>query len=210
MSIKEAIEKGSVEELGALLADNPQLANTRIEWEYNQPNTSDPLHFVSDCVFHGSLKPADAVELSKVLLQHGAEINGSVNAETPLIGAVSLSVASVAHMLINAKADIHATSVHGATALHWAAYVGLPDITKLLIERGAKLEQKCTSFAATPLFWSAHAVRYGAATEHSGIVAAARILVNCGAKTDTTNHQGYKLLQLAIDTGNQELIDLIG
>ena len=68
----------------------------------------------------------------------------------------------MARVLIEAGAAIEPAALFGATALHWAAYMGIADTVELLIERGADIEARCTEFEATPLFWAVQgSSRYG-------------------------------------------------
>ena len=128
MELKEIIEQGLVDELKALLSDIPGYANQKITWGSRKEIETDPLHYVSDCVFNGLLTNGKEADIASVLLASGAHLEGSEKAESPLIGAASLSVEGVARVLIEAGADINAISIYGANALHWAAYVGLPGI----------------------------------------------------------------------------------
>lgn len=209
MNVKTCIEQGNVAELDKLLNNNPALANERIVWGPENRNLTDPLHFVSDFVFNGQLNNHTAAEIATVLIQHGALINGSKGSETPLIGATSLHAGTVANLLVDQGADIHAISVHGATALHWSCYTGLPETVVKLLGCGANLEQKCTQFHATPLFWAIHAVRYGASTDHTQIIEAVNVLLDAGADKETCNFEDYSARQLAEDTGNPTLITLM-
>lgn len=209
MSIKSIIKQGVASDLELALSENPELANTPIRWGKSLSNTTDPLHYLSDCVFNNTLTCGNATELAKILLRHGALINGSDNAETPLIGAVSLSAEPVAKLLLNEGADIHATSVHGSTALHWASYVGMPKIANELINLGADIECKCTSFQSTPLFWGTHSIRYNDQSNDADIIATIKVLIEHGANLQTENFQNYSVQQLAQDTGNKELINTI-
>lgn len=90
-SLKDAIECGDAAAVKEILSGNPELANTRIQWVLNQENESDPLHYVSDCVFNKVLTNGSEGEIARLLLQHGADKDGSDGAESPLIGAASLS-----------------------------------------------------------------------------------------------------------------------
>lgn len=147
--------------------------------------------------------------MAKILIQHGASINGSPDTETPLIGAASLGVAEVATVLIEAGADIHATALFGATALHWASYMGLDGTVCKLIAKGGEIERKCTEFKSTPLFWAVHGIHFGSTHDHSGKIAVVKILIEHGADKNTANFQNYSVQQLARDTGNTELINAI-
>jgi ankyrin repeat protein len=128
------------------------LANRTIHWYLNQPNESDPLHYVSDCVGNGSLVNGSEGEIAKLLVEHGARVDGSAGREAPLIAAASLGAGRVARVLIDAGADLEITGLFGARALHWAAWTGASAIVELLIGRGAEIEKRCSEFGATPLF----------------------------------------------------------
>ncbi len=206
VDIKEIIAQGMPNELELALQNNPALANEKIHLD---KHSSDPLHLISDCIFNGILHNGSEAELTKILLHHGAALNGSEDSETPLIGAVSLGAESVAEVLLDAGADIYPTSVHGSTALHWAAYMGLPNIVERLLALGADTETRCSSFTSTPLFWAVHAIRYGASPDIDAISAAIKVLIDHGADTTTENFEGYAVKKLALDTGNQKIIELL-
>lgn len=209
MPVKQCIDAGDPSKLEALLLHNPELANTKVIWGPEKRNKTDPLHYVSDSVAQGLLSNGAEATIAETLITHGALINGEQHAETPLIGATSLAAAAVAEVLIDHGADIHATSVHGATALHWSCYCGLPAIAQKLLNAGAHLDQKCTQFHATPLFWAVHAVHYGSDQDHSKMVRAVEVLLDAGAEKETVNFEDYSALQLAKDTGNKDLITLL-
>ena len=208
-TIKSAIESGDTNELDRLLTQDPGLANTKIEWQSNAQEISDPLHYISDCIFYKLLTNGTEAELAEILIKHGAMINGSEGSETPLIGAASLGAPGVAKVLLDAGADIHATSVHGSTALHWSCYLGLSDIVEELVKRGADVEKSCTSFESTPLFWAIHSIRNDHDKDHTGRIAAAKILIENGADKSCENNEGYSVLQMAKDTGNPTIIKLL-
>jgi ankyrin repeat protein len=209
MQSKELIELGLIDELKDLLLKNPELSNKKIKWGQYKENETDPLHYVSDCVFNGLLTNGNEAEIASVLIANGAKINGSDGAETPLIGAASLSVESVASCLIKAGANISSTSVHGANALHWASYVGLPSIVKLLLNEGADIEQRCIAFQATPLFWAVQGFHKNHPINRSSIVEAAEILVHYGADIHAKNFKGVTVLEWAHESENEDLIQVI-
>lgn len=51
--------------------------------------------------------------------------------------------------------DVHATNEFGYTPLHGAAHRGSPEIVKLLVDRGAKLDAALTKTGGGPLGWKA-------------------------------------------------------
>lgn len=207
--VRELIEAGAVEALDALLRTHPGGANEKITWVLNQKNQSDPLHYVSDCVFNGWLTNGREAQIAKVLLGHGAALDGSNNAESPLIGATSLSAEGVAQVLLDAGADVHRTSVFGANALHWAAFVGTPTTVERLLTRGAPLETRCTEFAATPLFWAVQGFSQFGPKEKAEQVAAATVLIAAGADVRTRNVEGVSAIARAQQSASQEMLELL-
>ena len=191
------------------LRQDSGLANQTIRWYLNQPNESDPLHYVCDCVGHGWLTNGSEGEIAKLLLAHGGRVDGGEGRESPLIAAASLGAPRVARVLIDAGADLEATGLFGARALHWAAWTGAPAIVSMLIERGVALEKRCTEFGATPLFWAVHGYGpHGPADKH-GQVAAARALIEAGAATATNNKAGESAIEMAKRYSRQDLYDLL-
>jgi len=194
---RKLIERGDVTNLRQALESEPTLANQPIRWFLNQQNESDPLHYVSDCVGQGWLTNGAEGEIAAVLLAHGAAIDGNESRESPLIASVSLGAEKVTKVLVEAGAQLEATSIFGARALHWAAWMGSSSTVKLLLTHGAKIEMKCSEFAATPLFWAVHGYGPNGPKEKADQVGAARILIEAGAKVDTTNKQGMSAIELS-------------
>ena len=204
-----SIERGDIEAMRSLLSRNPVLANTKIQWYLNQANQSDPLHYVSGAVFNGWLTTGAEAEMAQLLLEYGAELEGSEGAESPLIGAVSLSVPRVADVLLDAGADVHRTSVHGAQALHWAAWVGQPPIVQRLLQKGSRLEYRCQEFQATPLFWAVQAFsRFGSEKKRDHL-GAAKVLLEAGASIYAENCQGVTALERAKESDSMAMYELL-
>jgi uncharacterized protein len=203
------IENGDVAGVRRALDAEPALSNRAIHWVLNQPNESDPLHYVSDCVFNGWLTNGTEGEIALALLAHGAAVDGSAPKETPLIGAVSLGAEKVARVLLEHGADVEPTSVYGARALHWAAWMGLPSSVELLVARGADIEARCSQFGATPLFWAVHGYGPNGPAQKRGQVEAARILLTAGARADTANKEGLSAVELSRRCAKPDLYELL-
>ena len=201
MSIADCIQRGDVERLQRCLEADPPLADEPVHWFLNQPNRSDPLHFVADCVFHGWLTNGTEAALTALLLDHGARVDGSPGSETPLIGAASLLAEAMVPVLIAAGADLEATSVFGARALHWAARLGSPTVVHQLLTAGASVDPRCRQWGATPLYWAVHALGPNGGIEVRGQLEAARLLLDAGADPDTQNHDGTSLAALSAACG---------
>ena len=191
------IESGNEAGLREALRLEPALANRTIRWFLNQQNESDPLHYVSDCVGHGWLVNGNEGKVAMALLEYGAAIDGSVNRESPLIGAASLGAEKVAEVLVKAGASLESTSVFGARALHWAAWIGTPATVRLLVAQGAVIEARCSEFGATPLFWAVHGYGPDGPTPKRDQVGAAKILIESRAHVLTVNKAGVSALDLS-------------
>jgi len=203
------LEVGDVQGLRSALSADPELANQTIRWYLNQPNEADPLHYISDCVCAGTLTNGTEGEIAKLLLSHGASINGTQGRESPLIAAASLGAERVATVLIEAGAELESTAVFGARALHWAAWTGASATVRLLIERGARIEEKCSEFGATPLFWAVHGYGPQGAAEKKDQVGAARALIEAGAQVATSNKQGEPALVAAQRCAKPDMYELL-
>lgn len=207
-TFRRLIEQGDVDGLSRALERDPSLANRTIRWYLNQHNESDPLHYVSDCVAQGWLTNGKEGEIAKLLLAHGAAIEGTDGRESPLIAAASLSAGKVATVLLEAGAKLEATSIYDARALHWAAWVGDSKTVEQLIARGAELEPKDSEFGATPLFWAVHG--YGPnGPEKKDQVGAARVLLAAGAIAQTSNKEGCSALEMAEDGAKRDMYELL-
>ena len=203
------IERGDTKGLRCALESDSGLANRTIHWFLNQKNESDPLHYVSDCVGHGWLTNGKEGELAELLLAHGAAINGTEASESPLIASASLGADSVSKVLIEAGAELEATSIFGARALHWAARVGASSTVELLIAHGAEIEARCSEFGATPLFWAVHGYGPNGPKEKMDQVGAARMLIKAGARVETKNKHGLSALELSSRCERADMYELL-
>ena len=203
------IELGDVPGIRGALSTDPELANRTIHWYLNQPNESDPLHYVSDCFSHGALTNGKEGEIAKLLLAHGASVNGTQSREPPLIAAASLDAERVARVLVESGAELESTALFGARALHWAAWTGASATVRLLLERGARFEVKCSEFGATPLFWAVHGYGPHGPPEKEDQVGAARALIEAGAKVATSNKHGESALTAAQRCAKPDMYELL-
>lgn len=209
MSIKDAIANGNVEAAETALRADTALANQKITWGKNNELHSDPLHFVSDCVFNGDLTNGCEGDLTRVLLKHGAAINGSPESETPLIAATSLGASKVAKILIESGADVHATALFGASALHWAAYMGMDSTVQQLISAGSGIEETCNEFKSTPLFWAVQGYSCYGPEHKSEQVNAAAALIRAGADVNTRNIEGASALERSREGIDEAMTQLL-
>lgn len=210
MQLKEIIDRGDIDSLVDLLNKKPSLANSEIVWGEDKKNRTHPLHYICDSVFNGLCPYPAAAALAQQLLAADADVDGLAGTyESALIGATSLSVDSVAEVLIRAGAMQSFTSVFGASALHWAAHNGSAGIVELLVDPDVDIERRCTKFGATPLFWAVHGYSiYGPKVKREQ-VAAAQCLIKSGAQVNTKNKDGDSILNFAQDAPDDQMFNLL-
>lgn len=103
-------------------------------------------------------------EVVKLLLDHGADVNGSskqsdykgpgvIIGSTPLRLAAMKGNLDIMKLLLEHGAIVDASRQSGRTALHWASLKGHPDIVKLLLDYGADVWAQ-DEFGRTSLDWS--------------------------------------------------------
>lgn len=118
-----AINAGDLEGLRALVSQDPTLATTR-------SSKSHPT--LLQCLALAGCDVANNVEMAKVLVDTGAEING------PLVACASGNNVAVAAFLLDAGALINGQSGRWSPleeALYWSSN----DVRDLLLERGASI-----------------------------------------------------------------------
>ncbi|HMJ70803.1 MAG TPA: ankyrin repeat domain-containing protein [Cyclobacteriaceae bacterium] len=195
--IKKLIASVDYQGLRDLLSSHPSLANAGIPYDDKNPTLAHPLHRICDGVFNETYSDEQGVELAKIFLDHGANIDGlgflAANNEqrttsliekkdTPLITAASLTADKVCILYLERGANISHAGTHGGTALHWAAWTGRDTLVEKLIKAGADIHKKCIDFKNTPLQWAAHGYKFdGGRTRHHQIECI-RLLVAAGAE----------------------------
>lgn len=113
------------------------------------------LHALCHHVFEQTISQDDALPMAQALLDHGADPNEvfAQNGDSVLISAVSLSCDAIANLLLDRGADAAHRGVFGSTAIHWAAIMGMPNMTNRLIPV-SDLELEDLQYQATPLDWA--------------------------------------------------------
>jgi uncharacterized protein len=116
------IKAGNVEGLKSLVSEDPSLATDR-------SSRSHPT--LLQCLVLDAVDLPNKVEMAKVLIDAGAEING------PLCAAASIGNVEAAIALLDAGALINGTG--GWSPLEEALYWGNDGVIELLLERGASV-----------------------------------------------------------------------
>jgi ankyrin repeat protein len=128
-----AVANDNVELLKTLLKRDPGLANART------PGRSTPL---IHAVAHKNAK----IEVTCVLLAHGADVNAQQNGgATPLYMAASWGNLEVVKLLLAHGADINIPTKSEYTPLHEAAQGGKVEIVELLLANGAEVNAQTWS-----------------------------------------------------------------
>ena len=117
-----AIKSGDLDRLQSLLNQDPTLATAR-------SSTSHPT--LLQCLTLDARDVPNAVEMAKVLIESGAEING------PLVSCASGNNVAVAGALLDAGALINGGGAW--SPLEEALYWGSNEVRDLLLERGASV-----------------------------------------------------------------------
>jgi ankyrin repeat protein len=118
-----AIRSGDLETFKALIAKDPTLATAR-------SSTSHPT--LLQCVVLDGKDKANNVEMARVLIEAGAEIN------QPLVATASIDNRAVAELLLDHGAAIDGTAEW--SPIEEALYWNSRDVLALLLERGAAVQ----------------------------------------------------------------------
>jgi uncharacterized protein len=147
---REILNDRDLARLGAMLAEQPQLATVKLQRWCDHKDAS-PLAYVAMLRFDaGRLGlPRDLPgtgAVARALLDAGAPCDGDpADRESPLITAASYGDAEVAAVLIEAGADLEACStpdsggVPGGSALLHAAVFGMTEVLDLTVAAGARI-----------------------------------------------------------------------
>jgi uncharacterized protein len=204
--MKNLIETKNYEAIREALSNNPNLANEGIPCDEHNRTLAHPLHRICDAVFAKKITDNEAVEIAKIFLEFGADINGGVMVEkqdSPLVAATSLHADAVACLYVDHGADVHHRGCHGGTALHWAAWCGRPLLVEKLIQAGSDLDKICIDYKATPLFWAIHGFKFGDGKNLKECVECVRLLVEAGADKTIPNRGGETVFDLLNDEDSE-------
>ena len=134
--VRAAIDAGDVEALRDLLDDEPSLVTALVDAPKIEPTS--PLTYVGMARFYGYAAHARTGDLTRLLLDVGADPDDETKNGSPLICAASHGDADVVRVLLEAGANVELTDNPPETALRVAAAYGWPEIVDVLITAGAK------------------------------------------------------------------------
>jgi uncharacterized protein len=211
MNMNDLIINKDYKGIDQALAKKPALANEGIPYDEINTAKAPPLHRLCDRIFSNLITDEDGVELAKLFLKYGANINGNgiiEKQDTPLLAACSLHADKLAIFYIEKGADIHHPGCHGGTALHWAAWTGRPVLVKKLVEKGSEINKLCIDFKATPLFWTIHGLKNEGYDSMSDCLEMVKTLLKTGADKSIPNINGHTVFDM-LDNEDTELKDLL-
>ncbi len=150
---------------------------------------------------------ANQAEIGKLLIDAGAKVDEKFQGATLLhITATFAGNKAVTELLIANGLDVNAkinsmapSEIQGSTPLHLAAGSGKVEVVEVLIRNGAEINAKASYYHYTPLHLAAL----------NGRKAVAELLIDKGADVNAKSEIGVTPLDLAIDKGKKELVDLL-
>jgi hypothetical protein len=197
--MRDLINNKDLNGIKQALSTNPALANEGLPYDAVNTVKAHPLHRICDGVFSGTYTDEEGVEMARLFLEYGANVNGNALIEkqdTPLLAASSLHADQVAILYIENGANINHPGCHGGTALHWAAWCGRPTVVKRLIREGAEINKRCIDFESTPLFWAIHGLKSGDNANLPDYVECVSLLMQAGADKMIPNGGGQTVFDL--------------
>lgn len=211
--VKKLIESKDVNKLKELLSKNPYLANKGITIPYDLTCRvkAHPLHRLCDAVFAGKISDDEAVELARVLLENGANIDGDKNKNegTPLLAAASLHAEKVGIFYIDNGADVHYTyNNDGASALHWAAFCGRDLLVERLIKANAEIDSPDKEHHSTPLGWAIHSLQSNDKGNEHNQLNCIKLLLRSGADPKNLDNKKSDYL-LRLSQNDRDLQNLV-
>lgn len=205
----DAIFSGTFKELEDILKANPALASEEIPLPDN-PAKAHPLHRICDGVFNKHYSEDVGLEMAKVLIKYGADVNGnspSAGTDSPLTAASSLHCDNLALLYIECGAQTDHQGCLGGTALHWASWCGRDVVVGKLIPITPNINRLCIDFKSTPLFWAIHGFKFGGKDNQYRQLNCARLLLKHGGDPSVPNFEGFLPVQL-LDKDDKEFLEL--
>ncbi|NNU16817.1 ankyrin repeat domain-containing protein [Parvularcula sp. ZS-1/3] len=190
--LRSAIDAGSADALHAALRGNPDAANRPIAC--GEGHAVVPIHAICDCIFDGRISDERGTALVRVLLDEGAAANPPPvpSGDSLLITAISLGAPAIAHMLLDCGASADARGLFDASAIYWAAIMGMATIVERLLPSD-ELARRDTEFACTPLGWAVEGTLSPPRGSKGEAPRCAALLVAAGSEVEDVWRQSAKV-----------------
>lgn len=168
------------------------------------------------------------VEITRTLVEHGADVNRLAFGETPCMRAAWNQWIGPLKVILSAKPDLEIQDDGGHTALTMAVRDGSEEVVRLLLEAGANVNHQ-TNYKGSPLRYAvfSNAVETVRTIlgyrpdlslrdkdgdtalhciQHSTPVEIPRLLCNAGSDLESLNKDGYTPLSVAVECGNVHVV----
>ncbi len=140
---RRALDEGDLAQLSRLLTEDSTIAGRTHAWGFPcQIGPCQAISYLAQARFNGFVKHRRAGEMTRMLLEAGAPVDGDpTDKENLLITAASYNEVSVARTLVDAGANLEAIghAVANGTPLAHAIEFGAVEIVDLLVAAGAKI-----------------------------------------------------------------------
>ena len=140
-------------------------------------------------------------EIVKILIEKGANLN-TIHADskgTALIYSIENSHYEIAKLLIENDADVNLYSENHWSALHYFARENKPELLKLALSKGAKVNLQTAAEAYTPLIFSAY----------NGYMKCCYLLVKAGADIDIKDKTGKTAMDYAEEKKHSVVVSFL-
>ena len=151
---------------------------------------------LENCALENS--KTENIEIVKLLLKAGTDINTQKYGYTPLQKASSKGNTEIVKILLEAGADVNKADGNGSTPLHDAAFYGRTEEVKLLIEAGADVN-KANMDDITPLQLAAV----------EGQTEVVKLLIEAGADVNKADKNKISPLYTAVYNGHTEIVKML-
>lgn len=211
--IGKAIFQGDITLLKEQLKVMPELANQAIAQGEKSAYRVHPIHRVCDAVFEKKITETTALEMVRLLVTQGADVNGkksdTTSMDSPLITASSLYCDTIAIYLIEQGADPSPRGTHGGTALHWASWTGSAEVVARLLEGEVAIDDQGDEFQSTPILWAINGWLNTKKRNHRAYPEVVAQLLEAGADPNAVNGDGKRALELISSSDDPALFALL-
>jgi ankyrin repeat protein len=130
----------------------------------------------------GACMTGDQMRVERILAEN-PDLKSSISTELldRIVAAAVKNMTDVVRFMLGVGWPVNATDSQRATALHWAAFHGNLQMTKVLLEAGARTDAMDKTHGARPLGWATYGSLHGwhsGSGDYAGVV---KLLLDAGA-----------------------------